>query len=603
MEYLLPHLLDTSAQRCPDRPAVRFLGREWYYGELATRSNQLARALRQAGVRRGDRVGLWLHKSPESVQAVYGIMKCGGVYVPLDPMAPVRRAAYIAQDCGLEVLVTDAAHAEQLAALREAGAPVRAVVCLEESAPVRTGGKGEILTAEEVRRQPSAAIDAPTIESDLAYILYTSGSTGTPKGVMIAHRTCLTFVNWAFHKFQLRAGDRATSMAPFHFDLSTFDLYATAKAGGTVVLVPEKLAALPVKLADLWQEERITVTYMVPSRLSLLVQYGRLETHDLSGLRLMLFAGEVFPVKYLRRLVHAIPHATYYNLYGPTETNVCTYHRVRPQDVAEDGPPSLPIGRVCENTEVFALDDEQRLITTPGIEGELWVRGPTVAQGYWGDPARTAASFRQNPLHNRYSDPTYRTGDLVKLAEDGVNYLFLGRRDHMVKSRGYRIELGEIESVLYRDPEVKEAAVVAVPDDLVGIGCTRSWSLRMGHRERGASWRPSVSSICRLTWCQSAFTWYRNCPEPPRARQIAPHWCAGCSRAGARDRWQTVMCRGKNGGRRRGVSKEGIRPWHCKHRSNVSSWKRCWAAVGITSSRRSRWSGWEAYWILWGCCG
>lgn len=468
MEYLLPHLLDQSAERCPDRPAVRFLGREWNYGELATRSNQLARALRQAGVQRGDRVGLWLYKSLEAVQAVYGIMKCGGVYVPLDPMAPVRRAAYIARDCGLEVLVTDAAHAEQLANLQEAGAPVRAVICLGESAPVPTGWTGELLTAEAVRRQPSAAIDVPTNESDLAYILYTSGSTGTPKGVMIAHRTCLTFVNWACHKFELRSEDRATSMAPLHFDLSTFDLYATAKAAGTVVLVPEKLAALPVKLADLWQEERITVTYMVPSILSLLVQYGQLEAHELSRLRLILFAGEVFPVKYLRRLVHVIPQATYYNLYGPTETNVCTYHRVRPEDVAEDAPPSLPIGRACENTEVFALDDENRPITKPGIEGELWVRGPTVAQGYWGDPAKTARNFRQNPLNSCHPDWCYRTGDMVKLAEDGQTWLFLGRRDHMVKSRGYRIELGEIESVLYRHAEVKEAAAVAVPDELVG---------------------------------------------------------------------------------------------------------------------------------------
>ncbi|MEJ5239327.1 amino acid adenylation domain-containing protein [Limisphaera sp. VF-2] len=467
MEYLLPHLLQRSAERCPDRPAVRFLGRQWSYAELEARSNQLARALREAGVRRGDRVGLWLHKSCESVQAVYGVMKCGGVYVPLDPMAPVRRAAYIAQDCGIEVLVTDAVHMAQLAQLCEAGAPLRTAICLEE-APAEGVWRGRLLAAEEVRHQSCAPVDCSAVESDLAYILYTSGSTGTPKGVMIAHRTCLTFVHWAFHKFELGAEDRVTSMAPLHFDLSTFDLYATAKAGAMVVLVPEKLAALPVKLADLWQEERISVTYMVPSILSLLVQYGRLEAHDFSGLRLILFAGEVFPVKYLRKLVRAIPQATYYNLYGPTETNVCTYHRVRPEDVADDAPASLPIGRACENTEVFALDEENRPITQPGIEGELWVRGPTVAQGYWGDPGKTARSFQQNPLHNRYPDPVYRTGDVVKLADDGVTWLFLGRRDHMVKSRGYRIELGEIESVLYRHAEVKEAAAVAVPDELVG---------------------------------------------------------------------------------------------------------------------------------------
>ncbi|GIX49813.1 MAG: D-alanine--poly(phosphoribitol) ligase [Limisphaera sp.] len=470
MEYILPHLLRNAAERHGDRPAVRFHRSEWSYGHLEELSNRLARTLRAAGVRNGDRVGLWLSKSLHSVLAVYGVMKAGGVYVPLDPQAPVARAAYIARDCSIRVVVTDAAHARQVAAVREAGAPVRVVLCLDrDAAPAEVEmPEGAVLDLSHVLAEDASPVEPSTLESDLAYILYTSGSTGQPKGVMISYRACLTFVDWAFHTFELGPRDRMTSMAPLHFDLSTFDLYATAKAGGTVVIVPERLAGLPVKLADLWQDERITVTYMVPSILSLLVQYGCLDSHDLSALRLVLFAGEVFPVKYLRRLVRALPRAEFYNLYGPTETNVCTYHRVRPEDIAEDAPASLPIGQACQNTEVFALDDAGNRITEPGVEGELWVRGPTVAHGYWGDPEKTARSFRQNPLHDRFRDVAYATGDIVKLAEDGVTWLFLGRRDHMVKCRGYRIELGEIESVLYTHESVKEAAVVAVSDELVG---------------------------------------------------------------------------------------------------------------------------------------
>jgi acyl-coenzyme A synthetase/AMP-(fatty) acid ligase len=260
-----------------------------------------------------------------------------------------------------------------------------------------------------------------------------------------------------------------TSHAPLHFDLSTFDIYATIQAGGTIVLVGEKLSSLPVNLVDLLQNERVTVTYLVPSILSLMVNYGKLDAHDLSALRAVLFAGEVFPMKYLRRLVAAIPKATYYNLYGPTETNVCTYYQLQPGDLdPERGDLALPIGQACENSEVFAVNAQGHRVTKPGEEGELWARGPCVAQGYWGDAEKTSRAFVQNPFQAVYRDVAYRTGDLVSLAADGENWVYLGRRDHMVKSRGYRIELGEIENALYRHDAVSEAVVIAIPDDLVG---------------------------------------------------------------------------------------------------------------------------------------
>jgi acyl-coenzyme A synthetase/AMP-(fatty) acid ligase len=285
---------------------------------------------------------------------------------------------------------------------------------------------------------------------------------------MISHRTIFTFLNWCSATFGLRSTDRVTSHAPLHFDLSTFDIYVTIKAGGTVVLVPEHLSALPAQLSDLIQNERITVTYLVPSILSLMVNYGGLAAHDFSSLRLVLFAGEVFPIKYLRRLVNAIPQPAYYNLYGPTETNVCTYYRVLPADVAPETTQPLPIGQACDNIEVFALDHEGRRIMQPDQEGELWVRGSCVASGYWGDREKTSKYFLQNPFQTLYSDIAYRTGDVVKLAPDGRNWIYMGRHDSMIKSRGYRVELGEIESALSGHADVAEAAVIAVPDELLG---------------------------------------------------------------------------------------------------------------------------------------
>jgi acyl-CoA synthetase (AMP-forming)/AMP-acid ligase II len=166
--------------------------------------------------------------------------------------------------------------------------------------------------------------------------------------------------------------------------------------------------------------------------------------------------------------VAAIPHADYYNLYGPTETNVCTYYRVQPKDLVPYRTQPVSIGIACENMEVFAVDDRGELITQPGVEGELWVRGSCVAQGYWGDPENTAQGFVPNPYQPHFDEIAYRTGDIVTLDEDGLNWIYIGRRDHMIKSRGYRIELGEIEAAMYGHPAIKEAAVVAFPDELMG---------------------------------------------------------------------------------------------------------------------------------------
>jgi amino acid adenylation domain-containing protein len=469
--YLLHQLLTESAARIPEQEAVRFLGQGLTYAELDRQTNQVARSLWSAGVRRGDRVGIYVHKSLASVISVFGIMKAGGVYVPLDPGAPAKRLAYITRNCSVKVLLTAT---EKVAALQKffvEGTSIEVVVLTDSQVAVDNVLPEEvrIISWNQVQTNNDEAIPDPgTIESDLAYILYTSGSTGDPKGVMISHRTIFTFVNWCYKSFQVSEKDRVTSHAPLHFDLSTFDIYVTIKAGGTIVLVPEKLSIFPIRIVKLLQDERITITYMVPSILSLMVSYGKLDGHDLSSLRTVLFAGEVFPIKYLRQLVSAVPHAEYYNLYGPTETNVCTYYKVQPKDVSQDRIQPVPIGIACENIEVFAVSEAGQLVTEIGQEGELWVRGSCVAQGYWGDPEKTADGFVHNRFQPNFDEIAYRTGDIVTLDEDGKNWHYIGRRDHMIKSRGYRIELGEIESALYSHRGIKEAAVVAIPDDIVG---------------------------------------------------------------------------------------------------------------------------------------
>ena len=309
MAYLLHDILTESAARLPDKEALRFEGAALTYGQLDALTNQLAHALRDAGVRRGDRVGIYLHKSLEAVVGVFGAMKGGAIYVPLDPNAPARRLAYITRNCDIKVLVTSGTVSGLVDLLSE-NTPVQTVLLMDNPQPAEMPESLRVVTWSQISEQDDGPVSpSGAIETDLAYILYTSGSTGEPKGVMISHRTILTFVNWSCEAFRMTPADRVTSHAPLHFDLSTFDIYATLKNSGTAVLVPERVSVFPIQLADLLQHERITISYLVPSILSLMITYGDLESHDFSALRALLFAGEVFPIKSLRRLAAAIPIA------------------------------------------------------------------------------------------------------------------------------------------------------------------------------------------------------------------------------------------------------------------------------------------------------
>ncbi len=463
MRYLVNHLVEHSAREHPERDAIADGERRLSYRDLDARANRVANLLVALGVRRGDRVALYLDKSIESVVGIYGILKAGAAYVPLDPQAPPARLGYIARDADVRVVLTGAEKASAWPPLLAEAPEIAALVALDaERADAPPGVR--VLTTADVDAAPALPPALGTVDCDLAYILYTSGSTGTPKGVMLTHRNCLAFVEWAAEEFALSADDRLSSHAPLHFDLSTFDLYAAASAAATVVLVPSLVSVFPSEVRRFIETAGITVWYSVPSILAMLAIGGGLEPGDLPGLRTILFAGEVFPTNHLRRLVEALPHVRFANLYGPTETNVCTWWEVG--EVPEDGSETIPIGRAIANVDVFAVDDAGRT-AAPGQIGELYVRGPTVMQGYLGDPEKTAARLVSTRFGGVLEQPAYRTGDLVQQLPGG-DYRFLGRRDAQVKCRGYRIELGDVEAAVLAHPAVLECAVVAVPDELVG---------------------------------------------------------------------------------------------------------------------------------------
>lgn len=467
MVYLLHQLVSESAQRYPEREAVRFQGSSTTYAELESESGKLARILCEMGVNKGDRVGIHLNRSIHSVIGALGIQKAGAAYVPIDPMAPAGRIDYIVNKCGINHLITSQKRLKALEGIFPSGAPLQGVLVMDgrDSRP-QPFGSAVRFDWEAVRDGvPDGLSRSAGLDSDLAYILFTSGSTGKPKGVMITHHNSLTFVDTAHAFFGINKEDRFSNICPLHFDMSVFDLYVAFKAGASVEIIPESAAIFPARLAETIEKNRLSVWNSVPSALSLLANYGKLEQHDLSGLRLILFAGEVFPIKHLRRLKECVPTAKFCNMYGQTEANTSTFYWV--DRVPSDDRQVLPIGKSLPNFEVFALDENGRRIEGPGQEGELFVRASSVALGYWGDEEKTRQNFVRNPLLPELNETVYRTGDRVRMDPDG-NYVFLGRKDHMIKSRGYRIEIGEIETVMQNHPGVRQAVVVPIPDELIG---------------------------------------------------------------------------------------------------------------------------------------
>jgi amino acid adenylation domain-containing protein len=467
MAYLLHQLLAESAAKYPDKKAVIFENQSISYGELDKESSGLANVLLEMGIKKGDRVGIHLNRGINAIIAVFGILKTGAAYVPIDPLSPSNRLTYIIGKCRIRHLVTSQ---DKLGALQSAFAgkvSLEKILILgpyEVNANIQIQDK--LVIWQENRAKSKMAYPKVDVSGfDLSYILFTSGSTGNPKGVMISHLNSLTFVNMAFDFFQAKENDVFSNNSPLHFDLSVFDLFVAFKAGATVAIVPETTTIFPVKLAEFIANNKITIWNSVPSALALLANYAALDKYDYSALRLILFAGEVFPIKYLRKLKQSIPQARFYNIYGQTEANSSMYYLV--DHVPDENSALLPIGQPFPDFEVFALDEKGEKISKAGEKGELYVRSASVAFGYWDEPEKTSLNFVKNPLLPHLPENIYKTGDIVRLDEQG-NYVFIGRKDHMIKSRGYRIEAGEIETVLANYPSVKIAIVVPIPDDLIG---------------------------------------------------------------------------------------------------------------------------------------
>lgn len=415
-------LLRRSAVSEPDRVAIVDGSVRWTYAALDRAADALAAELVRRGVGPSDRVALWAEKSGRGIALVQAVLRAGAAIVPIDPGAPPLRARAVLSDALPRVVATTrdrAAHVDGQ------------TLCLDDD---------DAWTAWMAAEPAAPAGPGP---EDLAYVLYTSGSTGVPKGVCIRHRNARAFVDWAVALTGIGADDRLGSHAPLHFDLSIFDLYGAFSVGASVFLVPEGAAFAPTSLVELVRGEALTVWYSVPSAIVLMMERGGLLDAPVA-LRVLVFAGEVFPIRHLRRLRAHWPGVRFLNWYGPTETNVCTaYEQIGP--VPEDREHPLPIGSACAGDRAWVVRTDGTR-ADEGEEGELVVDGPTVMRGYWGRPPQ---------------EGPYPTGDLVRRLPDG-DFVYVGRRDHMVKVRGFRVELGDVEAAVLSHPGVEEAAVVVL---------------------------------------------------------------------------------------------------------------------------------------------
>lgn len=454
---LVQGFLRDSAARLPDKVALVCQERRLTYGWLDQAANRMANALRQLGVARGDRVAFYLNNSAELVVGIFGALKAGGVFVVMNRSARAEKLLHVLNDCQAKVLFTDG---------RALGSPLqqqlfdripqlRVVACSTHGDQGRQAPERIWDFAGILERLPPEPCPCHTIDLDLACLIYTSGTTGEPKGVMCGHSN-VVFATQAIARYLRNSSDDTIlSVLPLSSSYGHYQLLATFLTGGTLVLEPS--FAFPVEVLERMARERVTGFAGVPTIYSIILGM-ELQEFDLSSLRYLTNASAALPHEHVKRLRRAFPKVELFLMHGLTEVARTMY---LPPDQTEIRPGSS--GIPLPGTELWVESESGRRLG-PGEVGELVVRGRHVMRGYWGDPARSAERFR--PGHLPGEQICY-TGDLFRTDEEGY-YYFVSRKDDIIMCRGEKVAPCEVENVLYAIPGVQDAAVIGVPDPLVG---------------------------------------------------------------------------------------------------------------------------------------
>jgi amino acid adenylation domain-containing protein len=491
-QQTVQELFEAQAARHPHAVAVIDRDRRMTYGELNARANQVAHALRRAGVEPNTFVGLCMDRSFEMVIGLLGIVKAGGAYVPFDPSYPEDRLTFMAEETDVQVLLTQLHLRDKLPALEAR------TLCLDEDWAAHLAAEPE----------SNPLHDKGTLD-DLIYVVYTSGSTGRPKGVAVPHRGVVRLVQNPNY-IELDREQVFLQFAPISFDAATFEIWGSLLNGAQLVLYTEPAPTLE-DLGHVIRRHGVTTLWLTAGLFHQMVE-ERLD--DLKSLNYLLAGGDVLSAAHVKKALQALPGCTLINGYGPTEntTFTCCY----PMTDAEQVGTSVSIGRPIANTQVYVLDSFQQPVPV-GVPGELYIGGDGLAAGYLKRPELTAQTFIPHPFSEKPHDTLYKTGDLVRWLPDG-NLEFLGRIDGQVKIRGFRIELGEVEAAIALDPRVKTNIVIA-REDTPGDKRLVAYVVPVAGAElSGAALRPYLKAALPDYLVPSAFVILEELPLNPNGK-------------------------------------------------------------------------------------
>ena len=421
---------ESTIKECPDKVAVIDVDRKVSFSELANMALSIGTAIhnQDAQLKKAP-IAVFLPKSVECIVADIGVIYSGNAYMNLDVKTPLQRIGNILDLVKPAFVITNGKMMSQLSTVFEE----ERVLLIEDILEVIPN---QMLMLEKLEQ---------IIDTDPLCLINTSGSTGTPKSVVLNHKSFVDFTEWAIDTMEWREEEIIGSLSPAVFDIYSFELCLLMSKSNTMVVIPDSFAAFPAKILQLIDGLKVSYIFWVPTIMVNIANMGLLDRFDLSSLKMIWFAGEVFPTKQFNLWRKKLNNTKFVNMYGPIEITLdCTYYVIE-REIPDDEP--IPIGFPCRNTDILILDDNDSLIEQKNFEGELCVRGTSLAMGYYNNPEKTALAFVQNPLNTAYPELIYRTGDIVYINNFG-EIVFKGRKDSLIKHSGYRIELSEIEHVI-----------------------------------------------------------------------------------------------------------------------------------------------------------